>query len=94
MKYWKERNKRTGKIEETAITRETMTAALTYIKRGHLPDWNYSTRKVSGEDKICSLPNEFYPLHAAIAVAIKALEKMPDEFFEKLDEKENVSLQK
>ena len=36
-----------------------------------------------------SLPDEYYPLHMMMTVAMKALERMPDEFFEELDREEN-----
>lgn len=89
MKFWKEKNRKNGQVGKTAINRKTTTEALEYIKRGYLPDWNYSTRKVVGEEKVLSLPDEYYPIHMAVSVAIKALQQMPDSFFEELDREED-----
>lgn len=44
---------------------------------------------MTGEETVLSLPNEYYPLHMMMSVAMKALERIPDEFFEELDREEN-----
>lgn len=90
MKYWENHNRhQSSKLATRPIERETVRETLEYIKRGYLPDWNYSTRRVTGEETVLSLPNEYYPLHMMMSVAMKALERMPDEFFEELDREEN-----
>lgn len=94
MKYWEKTGRKSGKLKEMPISREKVKETLEYVKRGHLPDWNYSTRKVSGKEQVLSLPDGSYPLHMAISVAMKALERMPDEFFEELDRKENIRQKK
>ncbi len=66
-------------LVERNITKQDILNSLAYIKRGHLPDWNF-TRK--GKD---SFPNEYYPLHVAMQAASKAIEAMDDKFFEDLD---------
>lgn len=78
MKYWtKESRKRVITTED--ITKDNVLKSLAYIKHGYLPDWNYET------SKDISLPNEYYPLHVAMQVAIKAIEAQDDGFFKHLN---------
>lgn len=77
MKYWSETydEKPVRTSEEKEVTKENIIQILEYIERGYLPDWNYETHQG------VSLPNEYYPLHVAIRVAIKALDAQDDGFF-------------
>lgn len=85
MKYWKESESMgctqgPKKAVEEDLTKDSILNQLAYIKRGHMPDWNYETR--CGQ----SLPNEYYPLHLAMNAAIQAIGMMDDSFFAKLNE--------
>lgn len=85
MKYWEEDPSMGGHMEvvERKVTKEGVKGLLEHIKGGYLPDWNYETHAEAGED--VSLPNEYYPLHMAMTVAIKAVEAMDEGFFKAQD---------
>lgn len=84
MRYWEDSETTYGRKEQAVkeITKENVLNILAFIDRGYLPDWNY---EVHQEPKL-SLPNEYYPLHVAMQVAVKAIEAQGDEFFKALDE--------
>lgn len=76
MKYWDENyGKGKNKAVTKEVTKEDVLNTLAYIKRGHMPDWNYETK--NGQ----SLPNEYYPLHIAMNVAVEAVKALDDDFF-------------
>lgn len=79
MRYWEEQESGPKKEAKKPITREDVLNTLAYIKRGHMPDWNYERR---GD---VSLPNEYYPLHVAMNVAVRAVQAMDDDFFEAMN---------
>lgn len=73
----KKKEERKQVIKE--INKDTILETLAHIDRGYLPDWNYETHKG------ISLPNQYYPLHIAMQIAMKAIESQDDEFFITLD---------
>lgn len=81
MIYWDESESGSRKKQKTEkeITKDGIKNTLAFIKNGHLPDWNYETRNKT------SLPNEYYPLHVAMQIAIRAVDAMDDEFFKAID---------
>lgn len=79
MRYWEEQEIGPKKAAQKPITKENVMDSLAYIKHGHLPDWNYERRG----DVV--LPNEYYPLHAAMNMAVRAVQAMDDDFFEAMN---------
>lgn len=76
--------------EQTNVVDKTgIVSLLEYIKRGYMPDYNYTTGENDDYEDVC-LPDYNYPLHVAMLVAIDALEeieKYDPKFFEKMDVK-------
>lgn len=75
------------KVQVKIVDKNTIVSLLEYIKRGYLPDYNYTSGKDEDGDTI-QLPNEYYPLHVAMSVAIRAveeIEKHEPDFFTKMD---------
>lgn len=85
MKYWEKTEAGLNTPVEKEISKENIVNILKYIDLGYLPNWNYESAKRVGEDKSLSLPNEHYPLHVAMKIAIQAVETQGEDFFEKLD---------
>lgn len=75
-------------VQTNELDKDGTVSILEYIKRGHIPDWNH----VKGEDadgEEITLPNENFPLHMAMHVAIKAveeIEKYNPDFFRECEE--------
>lgn len=86
MKYWNESESgnKNKVFTEEQITKENILRNLAIIKRGYIPDWNYETHMAGKE---MSLPNEYYPLHVALTIAMEAVNMQDDAFFKAHDEK-------
>lgn len=89
MKYYVENEN--GKMEEKEeeLTCKTVKHYLEFIKRGYLPDYNYTH---DSKDGSAVRPDENFPLHMAMYAAIKAIESMEknDKFFAEINDKANI----
>ena len=83
MKYWEPQEDGTEKAVSKPITKDSVLSELSFIADGYLPDWNH---KRQGEK---NLPDEYYPLHVAMNIAIQAINAMGDDFFAAIDRKED-----
>lgn len=84
MKYY-ERKRGTLNVKEYEITKENVVKTLASIKRAYLPDWNYATKR-TGDCK--TLPDDHYPMHLVINMAISAISRMDESFFEEMKDRD------